>query len=90
LKPCLKALVLKTSLFRETQNFFEKKLGMKIEEFSASHFVIHTKGIRILFVASDTDLELEFYLTRGSIESLTVQSDPNQIKIISAPTKTKY
>ena len=63
---------------------------MKIEESSASHFVIYEKGIRILFVASDTDLEVELYLSRGLAESLTVQADPNQIKIISSPTKTKY
>jgi hypothetical protein len=90
LKPCLKALVLKTSRFRETQNFFETELGMKIEESSSFHFVIHTKGIRILFVASDSDLEVELYLTQWSIEILTIQADPNRIKIISSPTKTKY
>lgn len=89
MKPYLKALVLKTSRFSETQNFFERNLGMKIVESSASHFVIHTKGVRILFVASNHQLEVEFYLTR-SIESLTVQADPNQIKIVSSPTKSKY
>lgn len=30
------------------------------------------------------------YLSRGLAESLTVQADLNQIKIISSPTKTKY
>jgi len=90
LKNCLQALVLKTPRFRETQKFFTTKLGMKIEESSASHFVIYDKGIRVLFVASDTDLEVELYFTRGLAESLTVQADPNQIKIISSPTKTKY
>jgi hypothetical protein len=63
---------------------------MKIEESSTSHFVIHAKGIRILFVASNSQLEVELYITQGSIESLTMQADPNQIKIISSPTKTKY
>lgn len=90
MKPCLKALVLKIARFRETRQFFETKLGMKIGESSTTHFVIHTKGIRILFVASDSDLEVELYLTQGSIESLTTHADPNQIKIISSPTKSKY
>jgi hypothetical protein len=61
-------------------------VGMKIEETSASHFVIYAKGIRILFVASNNDGEVELYFVQKSIEGLTVRVDPNQIKIISSPT----
>jgi catechol-2,3-dioxygenase len=81
-KPRLKAVVLKTSRLKETQDFFESILGMKIEESSITHFVVYSKGIRVLFVESNSGLEVEFYLTKKSTEGLTVQEDPNQIKII--------
>jgi catechol-2,3-dioxygenase len=82
MKTLLKAIVFKTSRLRETQAFFETTLGMKIEESSITHFVVYAKGIRILFVESNSGLEVEFYLTKKSTEGLTVQEDPNQIKII--------
>jgi catechol-2,3-dioxygenase len=82
MKPALKAIVFKTTRLRETQAFFEKTLGMKIEESSITHFVIFSKGIRILFVDSNSGPGVEFYLTKKSTEGLTVQEDPNQIKII--------
>jgi catechol-2,3-dioxygenase len=82
MKPCLKAVVLKTSRLRDTLSFFETTLGMKIEESSITHFVIYAKGIRILFVESNDDLEVELYFTQKSVEGLIVQEDPNQIKII--------
>jgi catechol-2,3-dioxygenase len=85
LKPYLKALVLKTSRLKETLDFFETMVGVKIEESSASHFVIYDKGIRILFVASNNDGDVELYFTQKSIDGLTVCLDPNQIKIISSP-----
>lgn len=85
MRPCLKAVVLKTHRLKETQNFFETKLGMKIGESSITHFVIYAKGIRILFVESKNDLEVELYLIRGDIKNPNVQADPNQIKIISSP-----
>jgi catechol-2,3-dioxygenase len=83
-KPRLKAVVLKTSRLPETQDFFESTLGMKIEESSLSHFVIYAKGIRIVFVGSDNGLAVEFYLTKKSSQGLTVQEDPNHIKIITS------
>ena len=82
MRPHLKAVVFKTTRLRETQAFFETTLGMKIEESSITHFVVYAKGIRILFVGSDNGLEVELYLTKKSSEGLTVQEDPNQIKII--------
>ncbi len=82
MKPRLKAVVLKTSRLRETQDFFEATLGMNIEESSITHFVIYANGIRILFVDSNNGLEVEIYLTKKSAEELVVLKDPNQIKII--------
>ena len=82
MKTLLKAVVFKTSSLRETQAFFETTLGMKIAESSITHFVVYEKGIRILFVESNSGLEVEFYLTKKSTEGLTVQEDPNKIKII--------
>jgi catechol-2,3-dioxygenase len=82
MKTRLKAVVFKTSRLKETQDFFEMTLAMKIEESSITHFVVYAKGIRILFVESNSGLEVEFYLTKKSTEGLTVQEDPNQIKII--------
>jgi catechol-2,3-dioxygenase len=81
-KTLLKAIVFKTSRLRETQAFFETTLGMKIEESSITHFVVYAKGIRVLFVESYSGLGVEFYLTKNSTEGLTIQEDPNQIKII--------
>ena len=82
MKPSLKAVVLKTSRLRETQDFFEMTLGMKIEESSLTHFVIYAKGIRILFVESNNGSEVELYLSQKSAKCLSVREDPNQIKII--------
>ena len=82
MRTILKAVVLKTCRLRKTQDFFETSLGMKIEESSITHFVIYAKGIRILFVESNDDLAVELYFTQKSAEGLSVQEDPNQIKII--------
>lgn len=82
MKPRLKAVVLKTSQLRETQDFFETTLRMNIVESSITHFVIYANGIRILFVDSNNGLEVEIYLTKKSAEELIVLKDPNQIKII--------
>ena len=90
MRPHLKAVVLKTDRLKETQDFFETKLGMKIEESSITHFVIYAKGIRILFVESKKDLEVELYLTQDDIECPNVQADPNQIKIIRSPKYIKH
>jgi catechol-2,3-dioxygenase len=81
-KPDLKAVVFKTSRLKETKNFFETILGMKIKESSPTHFVIYAKGLRVLFVESDNSFEVELYLNKKSVEGLSVSEDPNQIKII--------
>jgi hypothetical protein len=73
---------MKTSRFRETHEFFKTTLGMKIEEFSVRHFVIHSEGIRILFVESTDGPKVELYLAQKSAALPTVQEDPNHVKII--------
>jgi len=82
LKPHLKALVLKTSRLKETLAFFIDQLGFIIKESSLTHFVIHSKGVRIVFIESKDELEVEFYLNKTLEESLTILEDPNHIKII--------
>ena len=82
MNPHLKAIVLKTPQLKETLSFFVDQLGFAVKEFSPTHFVIHTKGIRILFVESNNGLEIELYLTEKSAKELCVQEDPNHIKII--------
>jgi hypothetical protein len=93
----IKAVVYKTSQLKATKEFFESKLEIAIEESSITHFVIHSKGIRILFVESNDHFEVELYvrkrlntsaknkLTLHPIEknsSLSISEDPNSIKII--------
>jgi catechol-2,3-dioxygenase len=95
----LKAVVFKTSRLKETEDFFIHELGFVIKESSITHFVIHAKGIRILFVEFDNDLEVELYLSKSlspsqennltlhsntKIPRLTICKDPNRIKIIIA------
>ena len=78
----LKAIVLKTPRLNETLSFFIDQLGFTIKESSPTHFVIHSKGIRILFIESNNDLEIELYLSQKPTKELFVQEDPNHIKII--------
>jgi hypothetical protein len=98
----LKAVVFRTSKLKETKDFFVAELGMAIKESSVTHFVIHSKGIRLLFVESDKDLEVELYLSKvfsataennltlhsiKKIPELTIREDPNGIKIIISETR---
>ena len=82
MKPSLKAIVLRTPHLKETLAFFVGQLGFIIKESSPTHFVIHSKGIRILFVKSNSGMEVELYLTQRSAHEILIQEDPNQIKII--------
>jgi hypothetical protein len=96
----LKAVVFRTSKLKETKDFFVE-LGMAIKESSVTHFVIHSKGIRLLFVESDNDLQVELYLSKSLSRShennltlhsstknpgLTICEDPNGIQIIISQT----
>jgi catechol-2,3-dioxygenase len=80
--PLLKAVVLKTPRLKETLSFFIDHLGFVVKESSPTHFVIHSQGIRILFVESNEGLEIELYVTEKKAKELFVHEDPNHIKII--------
>lgn len=103
--PQIKAVVFKTSRLKATKDFFGSKLGFMIKESSPTHFVIGSKGIRVLFIASDIDFEAELYVVRGgnspgknsraepsvlSKPSLTSCEDPNNIKIIFSEKTGNY
>jgi len=78
----LKAIVFRTSKLKETKDFFINVLGFVIKESSVTHFVIHDKGLRILFVEQAGLLETEIYLNNKPAGNLRTLEDPNQIKII--------
>jgi catechol-2,3-dioxygenase len=82
----LKAIVFRTSKLKETKDFFVAELGFVIKESSVTHFVIHTKGIRVLFIESGSDFNVELYVTTrldaDAKNKLTLHEDPNKIKII--------
>jgi hypothetical protein len=63
-------------------SFYSDQLGFKINEYSPTHFVIYSKGIRVVFIGSDTELNVELYFCKSKGESFTTLEDPNQIKII--------
>lgn len=86
MKPDLKAIVLKTPRLKETLSFYIDRLGFTIKESSPTHFVIHSKGIRILFVESNNSIEIELYLAQKSTKELSVEEDPNYIKVVVLPT----
>jgi hypothetical protein len=82
LKPHLKAVVFRTPRLKETMSFFTGQLGFSINEYSPTHFVIYSKGIRIVYIDSNTEPEVELYLCKSTSEGFTILEDPNQIKII--------
>ena len=93
----IKAVVFRTPRLYATKEFFVQKLGLVIQEYSATHFVIHSKAIRLLFVEADHDLKIELYMrkkkshsaenklilhTARSDSRLSRCEDPNGIQII--------
>ena len=62
--------------------FFTEQLGLSMNEYSLTHFVIYSKGIRIVFIVSETAPSVELYFSKSNGESFKVLDDPNQIKII--------
>jgi hypothetical protein len=82
MKPEIKAVEFRTSRIAATKTFFIDRLGFAVREYSATHFVIHSRGVRLLFVESTGDPEVEIYLDNALAERLTVLEDPNHIKII--------
>ncbi len=75
-------MVFKTPRLKETMCFYANQLGLPINEYSPVHFVIYSKGIRIVFIGSETELNVELYFCKSIGESFTILEDPNQIKII--------
>jgi hypothetical protein len=82
MNPAIRAVVFRTCKLAATKAFFIGELGFPIRESSPTHFVIHSKGIRLLFVESAGEPEVEIYLGNTAAERLTVLEDPNHIKII--------
>lgn len=84
----IKAIVFRTSQLKATKEFFTAKLGFIIKESSVTHFVIHSKSIRILFIESKKDFEVELYLSSKVEQSVAKDQGlkkceaPNGIKII--------
>lgn len=74
------SVVLRTKILDTPKLFFENNLGFKIKEYSHQHFVIHTKGIRIVFLESETELEPELYI-ETDITNCSNLFDPNGIKL---------
>jgi len=77
----IRAVVLRTQKLSATKLFFENDLGFRIKEFSHQHFVVHTKGLRILFLQSENEFGVEFY-TDFESGNFTSLKDPNDIKIV--------
>ena len=75
-------MVFRTPRLKETLSFFTERLGFNINEYSPTHFVIYSKGIRIVFIDSDTEPEIELYLSKSVGKDFTILEDPNHIKII--------
>ncbi len=92
----VKAVVFKTQFLKEIKEFYTCTLGLKILESSKNHFVIFSKGLRLLFVSSNQDFEVELYLhdivrrvikknrakqSNSSRAGLFVLEDLNKIKV---------
>lgn len=77
----IKAVVLRTQKLGATKLFFTNRLGFKIKEFSHQHFVIHTNGLRIVFLQSEKEFDVELYIDSKS-ETFTRLKDPNNIKVV--------
>lgn len=77
----LKSVVLRTPALSETKQFFEQSLGFRITEYSHQHFVLHSKEIRIVFMRSESHLEVEMYIDTKGEQPVYLQ-DPNGIKVV--------
>ncbi|WP_291143896.1 hypothetical protein [Flavobacterium sp. UBA7680] len=95
----IKAIVFKTPLLKATKLFFEN-IGFQIKETSLMHFVIYSKNLRLVFLKSERDFEIELYtnekessekcLTEKCNEhSFETSEDPNKIKVITIVNNQK-
>jgi hypothetical protein len=90
----IKAVVFKTPQLKASRVFFETVLKLPVNESSAKHFVIYSKRLRLVFVESISDFEVEIYvndkmknLAPESLADLTIPGfenykDPNGIRVI--------
>jgi hypothetical protein len=75
------SVALRTQKLSATKLFFENNLGFKIKESSYKHFVIHTKGLRVVFIESENEFDVELYIDSES-GNFTRLKDPNDVKIV--------
>jgi len=80
MKSLVKAVVFKTPNLETSKHFFENSLDFKIRECSAQHFVLSSKGVRIVFIQTDSDFEIELFVD-SKIEEILSLNDPNGIHI---------
>jgi catechol-2,3-dioxygenase len=92
----IKAIVFKTTQLKATKDFFENILKLQIKESSARHFVLYSKSIRMVFVETPNDFEVEMYINDKSIQNAKEMppgiaiadfksyKDPNGMRIIIA------
>jgi len=97
----IKAIVFKTKQLQATRNFFNSIPGLRISEASAQHFVVHSKGIRLVFLESANGFEIELYVQDGagkdtkeikpdlSSADFSSYKDPNGITIVIAGKNRK-
>jgi len=90
----IKAIVFKTTRLKTTRHFFEHVLNLPIKESTALHFVIYSKGVRLVFVESLADFEVEMYISNKAMQlpgaalpavnTANVESskDPNGITVV--------
>lgn len=86
----IRAIVFKTPEFKATLHFFKNVLQVPVKEISARHFVIHSKSIRLVFIAVERDFEIEWYMAgkapaamQPDLQAADFKSytDPNGISI---------
>jgi hypothetical protein len=75
------SVALRTQKLSATKLFFENNLGFKIKESSYKHFVIHTKGLRVVFIESENEFNVELYVDSKTVNH-TKLIDPNDIRIV--------
>ncbi|RYU91901.1 hypothetical protein EWM62_00205 [Mucilaginibacter terrigena] len=87
----IKAVVFKTPQLKASRMFFEEVLKLPIKESSVRHFVIYSKGIRLVFVESLSNFEVEIYINDPSksptIPDLENYTDSNGIRVVIAAHK---
>jgi hypothetical protein len=81
-KTVIRAIVFRTPLLKETEMFFRDTLALTIRESSPTHFLIYARGIRIVFMETKEDPEVEIYLSSETQRQICILKDPNLIKVI--------